>query len=168
MQESRRRIGTGLLVFLILTSLTVLSTSAQERELTVREKVQASELILEGTVSSRVSAWNEDHSRIYTNVTIVVKEYLKGATTEKSVVVRHLGGEVGEVGEIYSEIARFEDEEEVLVFLRRDNPDAPYRLIGGAQGKYQITLDEDTREQMVAKNRTLTDLKQEILRIVRL
>jgi len=168
MQDNYRRMGTSLSVFLIITALTTHAATAQERELTVLEKVNAAELILEGTVSERASAWNEAHSRIYTNVTIVVKEYLKGTMTEKSVVVRHLGGEVGDVGEVYSGIARFEEDEEVLVFLRREEEDSSYRLIGGTQGKYQITLDEDTRERMVAKNRPLMDLKQEILRIVRL
>ena len=35
----------------------------------------------------------------------------------KTVVVTQLGGEIGEVGEVYSGAARFVEDEEVLIFL---------------------------------------------------
>lgn len=143
------------------------STAAQERELTLEEKATESELIVEGKVTSIRSEWNAEHTRIYTHVTITVTEYLKGEPSEQTVVVTHLGGEVGEVGEIYSGAVRFEEDEEVLVFLNRDQQ-GRYGVTGGSQGKYSVSRDESTNERMVAKSKPLRELKQEILRIVKL
>jgi len=167
MERNIRVSACLLLASVFLLSGLVQNTAAQERELTLEEKTREAELIVEGKVTATRSEWNADHSRIYTHVTITVNEYLKGASSEQTVVVTHLGGEVGEVGEIYSGAVRFEEDEEVLVFISRDQQ-GRYGVTGGSQGKYSVTRDESTDERMVAKNRPLRELKQEILRIVKL
>ena len=138
---------------------------AQERKLTLNELTDNSELIVEGKVTNRRSEWNTDQTRIYTHVTIAVDQYLKGANPEQSVMVTHLGGEIGEVGEIYSGAARFVDDEEVLVFLKKD-PQGRLEVSGASQGKFSISRDQTTGERMVGKNKPLRAFREEIRRIV--
>lgn len=141
------------------------NTIAQERELTLEEKTKGAELIVEGKVTALRSEWNAERTRIYTHVTIAVDQYLKGEKTEQSVVVTHMGGEVGDVGEIYSGAARFEEDEEVLVFLKEDQQ-GRLGVTGASQGKYTITRDQSTGERMVGKNKPLRAFREEIKRIV--
>ena len=71
-------------------------------------------LSLLAKLAQQSSSWNDDNTRIYTKATIQVEEYLKGINNGGSVIVTYLGGEVGDVGEMYSHMPRFEDNEEVL------------------------------------------------------
>jgi hypothetical protein len=158
------RLLSAVVVITIAINHTALS---QERRLTLSEKTNKAELILEGQVISMKSQWNEDQTRIYTDVTIRISERLKGEHSQGTVVVTHLGGEVGDVGEIYSETARFKENENVVVFLTK-NEKGQYEVTGGSQGKYSVTRDEETNERMVTKEKPLLELKQEILRIVKL
>lgn len=150
---------------LLLLSTTTDNATAQERKLTLRELAEGAELIVEGKVADMQSEWNEDQTRIYTHVTVNVGQCIKGENTTQSVVVTHMGGEVGEVGEVYSGAARFKKDEEVLLFLNKEE-DGRYKVTGHAQGKYTVTRDEDTNEKMVAKNKPLSEFKNDILRII--
>ncbi len=90
---------------------------------------KSSDLIVTGKVTEQASSWNESKTRIYTQATIQVDEYIKGNGTGNTVTVKYLGGEVGEIGEKYSHMPRFEDKEEVLVFLKKDEKNADYKVL---------------------------------------
>ena len=105
---------------------------------------EGADLILTGKVTQQSSEWNEDRSRIYTNATIQVEEYLKGNTNEGSIVVTYLGGEVGDVGELYTHMPKFENDEEILVFLKRDQRTSNYKVFNGEviQGRPYMGFSE--------------------------
>jgi hypothetical protein len=63
---------------------------------------EKADVILTGKVLQQKSEWNKNKTRIYTNVTVEVDEYLKGSSEGKNIVITNPGGEVGEVGELYS------------------------------------------------------------------
>ncbi len=150
----------------ILVATLATNVSAQEPKLGLEVLANKAELIVQGKVTARQSEWNADQTRIYTRVTITVEQYIKGQQVEQTVVVTHLGGEVGDVGEVYGGAVRFDENEEVLVFLNKDQQ-GRLRVTGNAQGKYSITRDRATGERMVGENRPLRDLKAEIERIVK-
>ncbi len=152
--------------FALLIVTLATNVSAQERKLSLEVLATQAELIVQGKVTARQSEWNADQTRIYTHVTLTVEQYIKGQQAEQTVVVTQLGGEVGEVGEVYSGAARFDENEEVLVFLNEDQQ-GRLRVTGNAQGKYSITRDRETGERMVGENKQLSDLKAEIQRIVK-
>jgi hypothetical protein len=119
------------------------------------------DVILTGKVIRQNSSWNNDRSRIYTNVVVQADEYLKGNYSEKTLSLSTPGGEVGDVGELYSHMPRFNNEEEVLVFVKRDKKDKNYKVLNGEEGK--LTLYRDKNGELVTSfNKKISSLKKEI------
>ena len=135
---------------------------AQQMAVELKDLSKGADVILTGKVTQQTSSWNEDNTRIYTEATIQVEEYLKGNNNESSVVVRYLGGEVGDVGELYSHMPRFDNDEEVLVFLTRDKQNSNYKVFNGQQGKINIIEDPTTAEKVTASNVKISSLKVQI------
>jgi hypothetical protein len=120
------------------------------------------DLIITGKVVEQNSSWNENQTRIYTLATIQVEEYLKGNNNSGAVVVSYPGGEVGEVGEMYSHMPRFEDNEEVLVFLKKDDNSTNYKVFHGEEGKINVIIDPKTGERVTTSNVQINSLKAQI------
>jgi hypothetical protein len=121
---------------------------------TIEEMAHDSACIVQGRVISSQAAWDESHQRIYTTTSIEVTEWVTGcaqvpaASTPagqppKTVVIRTLGGEVGEIGMKVAGTEKFTANEEVFLFLR-DDPvvKGTYQVVGMSQGKYSIQRDE--------------------------
>ena len=115
-------------------------------------------------VERECKRWTEK-GYIYTYVTVLVGEYIKGEGGKK-VVVRHPGGEVGKKGLKVSNMPSFRFGEEVLVFLKdakqlsaepqtlllnQEGTGGIYNVSGLAQGKYHIFTDK-TGKKMVRNN----------------
>lgn len=139
--------------------------AAQVRKLTLDELVSKSEMILTGSVVDKYSEWNAEKTRIYTRVTVDVAEYLKGEGLEKSITVTHLGGEIGDVGELYTGTARFEKDEEVILFMKRDSR-GNLRVTGSNQGKYRIRTGNRLGKKMITDGRTVDAFIAQIKDIV--
>ena len=147
--------------FLILFGLSP-TFFAQQMAVELKDLCQNADVIITGRVTQQISNWNEDNTRIYTLATIEVEEYLKGNNASGSVVVNYLGGEVGDVGELYSHMPRFEDEEEVLVFLKRDDQTTQFKVLSGEEGKINIIRDPKTGEKVTNSNVRINSLKAQI------
>ena len=91
----------------------------QSRILTTNDLTNQADVVAVGKVSAMKSEWNTDKTRIVTRVTVSVHEYLKGGG-EQQMSILTPGGEIGEIGEIYSGTARFTENEEVVVFARKE------------------------------------------------
>jgi len=135
---------------------------AQQISTEIKDLSIGADVIITGKVSQQTSSWNEDNTRIYTEATIQVEEYLKGTNNGGSVVVRYLGGEVGDVGELYSHMPRFENKEEVLVFLKRDDKNADFKVFNGEDGKINIINDPKTGVKVTSSNVQIKSLKAQI------
>ena len=155
-----------LVAFLLLFMITYEDTVAQTRRLPLEELSKKSELIVTGKVIDQIAEWNEEKTRIYTRVTIAVDEYHKGERSENTVTVTHLGGEIGDVGELYTGTARFVKDEEVFLFLKKDQK-GNLRVTGSNQGKYMIRRDEVTGRRMISKSKSLEDFKGQVKSIVK-
>ncbi len=133
---------------------------AQSRAISTDELVRASEIVARGKVREMKAEWDESRSRIRTRITLSVDEYLKGGgggTMELFVP----GGEIGPVGEVYSHVARFARDEDVVVFAHKDGK-GRYRVSGGSQGKYTVTQDERSGKRIVAHYWPLDDFRARI------
>lgn len=96
--------------------------------------------IVLGRVEARESHWTEDHSAIYTDVTVRVLDAMKGeARPGDTVTVRRLGGSVDGMGmKVFGE-ASYAPGEEVVVFLeRRGGMTNVLWTVGMAQGKLRV------------------------------
>jgi hypothetical protein len=120
------------------------------------------DIIITGKVVEQNSNWNENNTRIYTQATIQVEEYLKGSNNSGPVIVSYLGGEVGDIGEMYSHMPRFENNEEVLVFLKKDEKTSDYKVFNGEEGKISVISDPKTGEKITNSNVKVNALKTQI------
>ncbi|NNG26904.1 MAG: hypothetical protein HKM87_05220 [Ignavibacteriaceae bacterium] len=138
---------------------------AQQIESELQVLSKGADVILIGEVTEQASSWNENKTRIYTKATIQVDEYIKGSNTQSIVTVKYLGGEVGEIGEMYSHMPRFEDNEEVLVFLKKGENNTDYKVFSGEVGKIRVVNDPQTGEKVTTSNVRVSSLKAQIKRL---
>ena len=135
---------------------------AQQMSSEIQDLVIGSDVILIGHVTQQTASWNENQTRIYTKAIIQVDEYIKGNNTGGTVTVKYPGGEVGEIGEMYSHMPRFEDKEEVLIFLKKDDKDVEYKVYSGENGKISIVNDPKTGEKITTSNVQISSIKLQI------
>jgi hypothetical protein len=151
------------LFFAIVIVISFYSTSfAQLTSSGVENMSKNADLIITGKVVEQNSSWNENNTRIYTQATIRVEEYIKGSNNSGSIIVSYPGGEVGDVGEMYSHMPRFENNEDVLVFLKKDDKNTNYKVVNGEEGKINVLTDPKTGEKITASNVQINTLKAQI------
>lgn len=142
------------------------STFAQEKAAALKKLSKGADVIVTGKVTHKNSTWNENKSRIYTRATLEVDEYLKGKANGKSVEIVYPGGEVGDVGELYTHMPTFEKDEEVLVFLKKEAKSNDYKVLHGEEGKIKVINDPKSKQKLTSINQPVKALKSEIRKIL--
>jgi hypothetical protein len=135
-------------------------TLSQQSDSKLRQLVTNADIIVTGKVSTNKSSWNMDKTKIYTEATLNVDEYLKGNNNGNSVVITYPGGEVNGIGELYTHMPKFENNEKVLVFLKKD--EKGYKVFDGEAGKIKIIKDAKTGEEVTGSNVRIKYLKTQI------
>jgi len=141
---------------LYFTSLAQLSSS----ELKILS--EKADVILTGKITQQASSWNENKTRIYTHTTVQVEDYIKGNNNGNTVTVTYPGGEVGDIGEKYSHMPSFENNEEVLLFLKKDSKNTGFKIVNGEDGKITVTTDAKTGEKITSSKRHISSLTAQI------
>lgn len=149
------------IIFLLIASFST-KTLPQSIQSKMQNLTEKSDVILEGKVVKQNSSWNQNKTRIFTEVTLQVDEYLKGNKVNKSIVVTTPGGEVGEIGELYTHMPRFNNDENVLVFVKEDKKDKSYKVLNGEDGKMTLYNDKLTGEKVSSSHKKISMLKKEI------
>jgi hypothetical protein len=135
---------------------------AQSIQSDIKNLSEGADMIVTGKVVDQKSEWSSDKSKIYTNVTIQVDEFLKGSNNQNRIVIKNLGGEVGNVGETYSHMPTFQDDEDVLLFVKKSTKDESLRVFEGDEGKLTLYKDKKTGEKVTSKNIKASEMKKEI------
>lgn len=135
---------------------------SQTMQVEIKNLSKGADMIVTGKVVDQTSQWNSEKSRIYTNVTIQVDEFLKGTNNQNRIVITHLGGEVGDVGETYSHVPTFKDDEDVLVFVKKSSKDESLSVFQGEEGKLTLYEDKTTGEKITSQNIKANEIKKEI------
>ena len=99
--------------------------------------VSASDSIVQGRVESVQARY--ENNRIYTYVSLVVEDPLKGER-RRAVLLRQLGGTIGAKRTWVAGMPEFKSGDQVIVFLR-DRRDGTFDVTGLNQGKYEIVND---------------------------
>jgi hypothetical protein len=148
------RIGLHRLLWIaMLVSALGVRSVAQTPPSSPERLAGSADVIAVGKVSDLRSEWNENHGAIRTKVTLAVDEYLKGAGEGSSVTIYVPGGEVDGVGELYTHMATFKRDENVIVFATRDKQNR-LRVSGGAEGKVVVKNDDATGVSVVSGRET--------------
>jgi hypothetical protein len=135
---------------------------AQNEQAVIKKLAKGADVILTGKVTKQNSSWNENKTRIYTTATLKVDDYLKGSNNTNTVEVTYPGGEVGDVGELYSHMPKFTNDEDVLVFLKKDKKNTGYKVFDGEEGKITLIKDSKTGEKVTTSNIKVNHLKTQI------
>lgn len=151
-----------IILIIVLSSQSFFSQILVDKnnEKQVKHLTQSSDLIIVGKVVSKKSFWNDDKSRIFTNVSIEAKEYLKGKSSP-NVTIKVPGGEIGEIGELYTHMPKFDDNEEMILFTKR-NKKNQLIVTGGELGKIRLIKDEKTGKKFTPSRKSVEEFKNEI------
>ncbi len=142
--------------------LATFAQSSSKASSAIKMLSKNADVIVTGKVSKQKSNWNKDKTRIYTEATLQVDEYIKGNNGSNQVVVTYPGGEVGDVGELYTHMPKFKNDEEVLVFLKKDKSNKSFKVYDGEEGKISVIKNEKTGEKTTSSNIKINDLKTQI------
>jgi hypothetical protein len=155
-------------ILLPVLLLAALSTNAiaQQKAVSAEDLARHADLVVVGRVADMKSEWAEGKTRIVTRVTLDVREHLKaGNTASKTVTIWTLGGEIGEVGELYTHVPTFQPNENVVVFLQKYGSQ-DYVVAAGTQGKYNIERDPVSGETVVAGKQSLEEFRVAVKRAI--
>lgn len=134
--------------------------------LSIEQLSADADVIASGKVTSLKSEWSKDKSRIITRATVAVDDLVKGQDKSGSIVVTYPGGEVDGVGELYSHNVTFIDQEEVLLFARKDQA-GDLRIVGGQQGKLTVKTDKSTGKKLLPSQTSLDEVKAQVRSILK-
>ena len=110
---------------------------------TLEKFVKSSTLVITAKVEQVESRWNDDHTRIYTYTTVSVLEPLKGKEIPERIILKELGGKVGDEALEVEGAAQFTQGEEVLLFLIYYR--GRYRVNSMTMGKFSIVSENNRR-----------------------
>jgi hypothetical protein len=140
---------TNLTCWLIMSFLFYQTTESKAQLITMSAKdlTEQSTSVLYGKCSKIKSEWSADKSIIYTYVTVVPEEYIKG-NLGSEVTLTIPGGQVGDIKYEVSDMPLFNEGEDVVAFIWT-NPAGKNLITGGSQGRMKIEKDAKTGKRMV-------------------
>lgn len=146
----------NVLVIALMCSMSVFFLSSRSSALMVglstKELTRTSEVIIQGEVERVKSYWSKDRETIFTNVSIVIRDIIKGKVAQNKIEVEHEGGEIGNKSLKFSDEPTFKKGEKVILFLETrkskigEQGKEVYNIVGCAQGKYTIGDDGIARK----------------------
>ncbi len=113
------------------------------------ELLAVSDVVLTGTVSATATGWDADTA--YTYVTLDVGDVVKGWVPERQVILKQLGGRIGDLALTIGGQATFTAGEHVLVFLEARRRDQTLSTTGLWQGKWTIEADATTGQRLATR-----------------
>lgn len=147
MKDLRKLINLTCLTIFFILLLSPIESKAQVIKMSAKDLTERSTAVLYGKCSKVKSEWNEKKDIIYTYVTVVPEEYIKGNLGSEAIITVP-GGQVGDILYEVSEMPIFVEGEEVVAFIWT-NAAGKNLMTGGYQGKMKIEKDEDTGKRMV-------------------
>jgi len=108
-------------------------------------------VIVRGRILSIESRFDEQQGRIFTYIKLKVQEVLKGQITERKIVIKELGGQVGDRLSVVYGNPEFALREQVLMYLDtwKDGSLRTYQMF---LGKFSIVKDEKTGHEFAVRS----------------
>lgn len=121
-------------------STTLASTAVVPRD---DEMVVESRAIVTGKVMEISTGLDASKGVVFTYIRLRVESVLKGQVTESEVVLKELGGETAELGTMIFGMPRFDEGQDVFLFLNTW-PDGALRVHQGFLGKFDVIRNIST------------------------
>ncbi|MGE5174979.1 MAG: hypothetical protein ACM3JJ_01280 [Hyphomicrobiales bacterium] len=145
MNRASRIAATALAVTALAFAATASATTVLK--LSLKDLAKKSDAIVLARVEDQVSRY-EANKEIFTYYTLRVLEPVKGAKNEQSIVVRQIGGIVDNIASVVPGTPRFQNGEEVVVFLTQKDATGYPWVMGLQQGKYTVFQDEKGQKRV--------------------
>lgn len=150
MKFSRYRIGLATLGIALMVTLTASATTVMHME--VEDMAPMAAVVLIGEVNQVQASWNAEKTKIHTRVLISPTEVLKGDKGLGTVLVKTIGGQVGNTVAEVSGAPKFVVGERVLVFLEPRKDGDGYLTLGFYQGKFKVFNDPASGREMIVRD----------------
>ena len=137
---------TCMMIFCIML-LSQAESKAQVIKMSFKDLTERSTAVLYGKCSKVRSEWNDKKDLIFTQVTVVPEEYIKGNLGSQTVITVP-GGQVGDILYEVSEMPVFIEGEEVVAFIWT-SPSGKNLVTGGYQGKLKIIRDKLSGKRII-------------------
>jgi hypothetical protein len=112
--------------------------------------VVESRAIVTGKVIGLSTRVDNNTERVYTYIRLELDTVLKGAITDREIVLKELGGETRDRGTLIFGMPHFELGQQVLLYLNTW-PDGALRVHQGFLGKFDINIDASTGRLVVER-----------------
>ena len=106
------------------------------RYLSLEDQCDMAEVIVVARATGQSAEWDDNRLRIYTDTRFEVEQTVKGDVAGV-IIVRQLGGQVGDIGMSVAGSPVFLEGERYVLFLNI-RPDGKYRVVGFSQGCYPV------------------------------
>jgi hypothetical protein len=147
MKKTRKASNLTSWLLLCFLLFSFVESIAQVKGMSSKELTEKSSAVLYGRCSKVKCEWNDNRSIIYTHVTVVPEQYIKGNLGSEPIITIP-GGRVEDIIYEVSEMPVFTEGEEVVAFVWT-NPEGKHLVTGGYQGKMKIEKDDKTGKRMV-------------------
>jgi hypothetical protein len=114
------------------------------------EMVVESRAIVTGKVMELSTGLDASKGVVFTYVRLRIETVLKGQISESEVVLKDLGGETSELGTMIFGMPKFEEGQDVFLYLNTW-PDGSLRVHQGFLGKFNVTRNSSTGRVEVAR-----------------
>jgi hypothetical protein len=150
MQPRRLCLALSLVVLAIALPL----SASQWIQLPFDQVARESTYVVRGTVTNVYSAWDDAHETIFSYASIRVKHYISETTGPDVLMVREVGGTVGDYTQQAIGFPELREGEEVVLMLSKWDDSDDMRIHAYNQGKYLVrafngmeSLSEDPVKQ---------------------
>ncbi len=141
----------ALLVFMALAPISY-GNAASVREVTMAEMLQMCQFVFEGKVIS-TEAKEDNNKRIHTFVTFRIQEIIKGEHPNDTVTLTFLGGTVGDVTMMVSDMKFPEVREHGIYFVESMKRQQVNPLYGWSQGHFLVEIDDKGTERVLTRSK---------------
>jgi hypothetical protein len=148
MKGLRNAYVAPMLAALLVLSTTQWAGASSGPKWSVAELTNFADAVVTGRVESIATGWDPAVNTIYTYVTIDVDEVYKGAIDGGRIVIKQLGGRIGDFGLVVADQPTFGVGEEVLLYLEVRPRDQSLYTAALWQGKW--TLEAAANGERVA------------------
>jgi hypothetical protein len=150
------RMALALILAGVLASSATMVTATTLERMSVAKMTQSSQLVVRAQCVANSSAW--DGGEIWTFTSFEVEDAWKGAPSgaARHVIVRLLGGSVGNLSSTVSGAPRFRPGEEVILFLQPTSR-GDFSIVSWVQGTFRIRRDTRSGAEIVVQDTAAFD-----------
>lgn len=125
-------------IIILVLGMACLTWATTIRPMSVDRLTKLSSTIVEAHATQTWSEWNPEHTQIYTYTRLTVTRNFKGPQAD-SVLVKQIGGTVGQIKEVVYGVRHFRAGDDAFLFLEPSaENDGTMRVVGLMQGNFLI------------------------------